>query len=66
MVPDNLRKAKVGNLDHTDATRAHALDELAFVLLVFISRRLGLRILRGDEWCRVEEQVLGFDVARKC
>jgi hypothetical protein len=66
VIPDNLRKAKVGNLDHTDATRAHTLDELAFVLLVFVSRRLRLRVLGGNEWCGVEEQVLGFDIARKC
>jgi hypothetical protein len=66
VVPDDLRKAKVGNLDHTDATRAYTPDELTLVLLIFISRRLRLRVLGGNEWCRVEKQVLRFDIAVQC
>jgi len=66
MVPDNLRKAKVGNLDHTNSTSANAPDELAFVLLVFISRRLRLGVLGWNEWCRVEKQVFRLDITGWC
>jgi hypothetical protein len=66
MVPDDLREAEIGNLDHTDATGANAPDKLAFVLLVFISRRLRLRVLGWDEWCGVEEQVLRLDITGRC
>lgn len=63
MIPDNLREAEVGDLDHTNTTRANTFDELAFVFLVFVSRRLRLRVLAGNERCRVEEEVLRFDIA---
>jgi hypothetical protein len=64
VIPDDLRKTKVGNLDHTDTTRANAPDKLALVLLVFISRRLRLGVLGRNEWCGIEEKVLRFDVTR--
>jgi len=64
MVPDNLGKTKVGNLDHANATRANTPDKLAFVLLVFISRRLRCRVLGRDEWRGVEEQILRLDITR--
>jgi hypothetical protein len=48
-VPDDLAKAKVGNLDKADATGTLALDELALVGLVFVIGSLRLGVAGRDE-----------------
>jgi hypothetical protein len=64
VIPDDLGKAEIGNFDYTDAAGADTPDELAFIFLVLVSRRLWLRVLGRNERCGVEEKVLGFDITR--
>ena len=41
-VPNDLAKAKIGNLDHADATSTLALHELTLIGLVFIALMIGI------------------------
>jgi hypothetical protein len=66
VIPDDLGKAEIGNLDYTDAAGTDTPDKLAFVFLVLVSGRLWLRVLGRNERRGVEEKVLGFDITSTC
>jgi len=65
IVPDNLGKTKVGNLDLADAACSDAGNELALIDLIFVAGLLGLRNLGRNNGNRAEQDVFRFDVARK-
>ena len=63
-VPNDLTKAKVGDLDKTDTARAYAFDEFALIGFVFILGGFWLRVLGWYETGRVEEKIFWFNITR--
>lgn len=62
VVPHDLGKTKICDLDLPDATSTDTLDEFALFDLILISRLLWLRILRRNERYRAEKYVFWLDV----
>jgi hypothetical protein len=62
-IPDDLAETEIGNLDEADSTGALALDELSLISLVFIVWSPWLWVASRDEWCGIEQEVLGLDVS---
>ena len=62
VVPDNLGKTEISDLDTANTTSTLARDEFTLVDLVLIAGLLGLRVLRGHHGNGLEQNVLRLDV----
>lgn len=61
--PYNLGKAKVSDLNLTNASGTDASDEFTLVGFVLVFRGSRLRVPCWDKWSGVEKNVLWFDVS---